>query len=503
MLAAAAGLAVLFLATAMAAPPRVRADVPVTTDDFSTSPAQNSPVMASDPADARLLALANRVDTPDYSCALQLSGDGGRGWATADPVPQLPPGADKCYAPEVAFDRHGTLFFMFVGLHGAGNVPMGAFLAASRDRGRTFGPPHRILGPNAFGVHMALDAGWGGQGRLHLVWLQGGADPPLGGLPPVPNPILASHSDDGGRTFSPPIPVSDPDRSRVVAPALALGPGHAVHVLYYDLGDDARDYQGLEGPVWDGRWSVVLASSVDGGGRFSPGNLVDGAVVPTERVMLVFTMPPPGLAADGAGRLYAAWQDARGGRGDVVLRRSGDGGLTWEPPVRLSDDDPAAARHHYLPKLSVAPGGRLDAVFYDRRRDPEDVRTDVYYTWSGDGGASFAPNLRLNQESFDSRIGTRYRLVSAAGLVEPGSGLALLSGDTTVVAAWADSRNAYGTADAGATGQDVFATEIDRAGGAGTWPLVVLVVVVATAVAVAVALALARAGARRRAGPKV
>lgn len=47
--------------------------------------------------------------------ALHVSGDGGRSWAPIDPVPELPVGAEKCYGPEVAFDRNGVLHYLFVG----------------------------------------------------------------------------------------------------------------------------------------------------------------------------------------------------------------------------------------------------------------------------------------------------------------------------------------------------------------------------------------------------
>lgn len=140
-----------------------------------------------------------------------------------------------------AFDGDGVLHYLFVGLTGPGNEPMGAFLTTSGDRGRTFTPPRQVLGPLKFSVRMAIDRDAGGAGGLHLAWVDTSSDPPTGGFGPPPNPIMTAHSDDGGETFSSPVQVSDPDRLRVVAPALALGPDGAVHVAYYDLGDDVVD----------------------------------------------------------------------------------------------------------------------------------------------------------------------------------------------------------------------------------------------------------------------
>lgn len=475
-------------------------DVPVTAVDLSRVSANNSAAIAVDPTEPRFLALASRLDAPQFHCVLSVSGDGGRSWLEVAPVRKLPKGVERCYAPEVGFDADGKLYFLFAGLHGLGNKPVGVFLTTSTDRGRSFGEPRRVLGAEKFGVRMAIDPTMGEHGRIHLVWIAVGAPTTTGGFPAVPNPIVAAYSDDGGKTFSPPTPVSDPDRTRVVAPALAVGPDHAVHVVYYDLLDDARDYQGLEGPTWEGTWSLVMASSADGG-RFSPGVVVEEAVVPPERAMLIFTMPPPSVAAGADARVFAAWHDARNGDWDVFLRRSLDGGATWEDAVRLNDDQVGNRRHQYQPRLDVAPSGRLDAVFYDRRDDPENLRNNVSYTFSTDGGTLFSENRRLAELPSDSQKGPAYPLPSAAGLIEFGSRIGLLSTDDAAVAAWTDTRNSIDDQ------QDLFANEV-RFGPRpaapvreerGSGPAVALGIGLALlAVAAVIAVRLRRAGAAAR-----
>jgi hypothetical protein len=430
-------------------------EVPVTANDLSAIRAQNSPALAVDPTNPRFVVLANRLDAADFGCALQLSGDGGRGWVTANPVPKLPAGAEKCYAPEIAFDRSGVLHYLFLGLRGRGNTPMGAFLTTSADRGRSFSAPRRLLGPGNYMVRMAIDPERGEQGRIHLVWLKTLSDAPTGGLPPPPNPILAAFSDDGSESFSRAVQVNDRERLRAVAPAVAVGAHGAVHVLYYDLEDDARDYQGLEGPTWDGKWSLVSTTSPDGGESFRRGVVVNNALAPPERVILINTMAPPAVAADDSGQVFAAWYDARNRDWDVFLARSSDAGRSFFKPTRLNDDRLRNRRHQYLPRLSVAPNGRLDAIFYDRRRDLDNLRNDVYYTSSTNGGRSFASNLKLTAEPSNSRSGRTYPVRSAKGLVEFGSRLALLSQDRRALAAWTDTRNAVTPPQ-----QDVFATQV-------------------------------------------
>ena len=455
--------------------PTIADDVPVTAVDLGAISSNNSPLLAVDPTEPRFVALASRLDSPEFSCALSVSGDGGRGWLAVNPVSSLPKDAERCYAPEIAFDSDGTLYYLFVGLHGFANTPMGVYLTRSTNRGRSFSTPRRILGGNNFGVRMALDAALGVHGRIHLVWIAVGATTTKG-FPPVPNPIMAAHSDDGGETFSKPQRVSDAERSRVVAPALAVGVDHGVHVLYYDLLDDARDYEGLEGPVWDGRWSLVMASSVDGE-HYSKGVVVEDAVVPPERPPLIFTMPPASVVAGANGRVFVAWHDARNLDWDVFLRRSLDGGDSWGEPVRVNDDAVGDRRHQYQPRLGLAPSGRLDAVFYDRRADPENRTNHVSYTFSTDDGATFAPNLRLTTLPSGSEHGPTYRSPAAPGVIEFGSRMGLLSTDDAAVAAWTDTRNSRPGEQ-----QDIFANEVrfgprpeveDSGGGAA--PMVALV----------------------------
>ncbi|MEN3316347.1 MAG: hypothetical protein V7605_2581 [Acidimicrobiaceae bacterium] len=436
---------------------QVKADVPVTPMDQGIGPASNSPALAVDPHDSHFVVLANRLDAPDFGCSLQVSGNRGRGWVTANPVPTLPPGAEKCYGPEIAFDRDGVLYYLFVGLAGPGNRPMGVFLTTSGDQARTFSAPRQLLGPLNFGVRMAIDPTLGANGRIHLVWLHAVADVGLGSFGAPPNPIMAAHSDDGGQTFTDPVQVSDPVRERVVAPALALGPDHGVEVGYYDLGSDAVDYQGLEGPVWDRPWSVVVSSSTDGGTRFGPGSVVDEGVMAPGRVMLIFTMPPPALAAGPGHRVCAAWADARQGDADVLLRCSSDQGRSWAGLQRVNDDPPGNGLSQYLPAMTTTSDGRIDIIFYDRRNDPDNIGTEVFFTWSTDGGRHFAPNRQVSSESFDSRIGQQYEGPAAQGQVEFGTRLGLLSGASRALMAWPDTRNSRPAT----TGQDLFATEAD------------------------------------------
>jgi hypothetical protein len=88
---------------------------------------------------------------------------------------------------------------------------------------------------------------------------------------------------------------------------------------------------------------------------------------------------------------------------DVMFSRSTDGGSTWSAPVRVNDD-PAVDAWQWFGTMSVAPDGRIDAIWLDTRNDPGGYDSELYYSYSFDAGATWSTNERLS-ESFDPHLG--------------------------------------------------------------------------------------------------
>lgn len=396
--------------------------------------ANNSPTIVRNPEAEENLVIANRVDAPTYSCSISTSVDGGASWnPTVIPAPSR--NAGKCYAPDVAFAADGTLYLSFVTLRGRANSPAAAWLATSNDGGRTLSQPIRTpLGRRAFQVRVSTDPGKAR--RLYLTWLSA-SELGLYKFTEPGNPLQVIRSDDGGRSWTDPVQLNDAKRRRAVAPSPAVGPDGELYVLYLDLGEDRLDYEGGHrgrgGPPYDANWQLVLARSTDRGENWRE-SVVEDELTPTER-FIAFTPPFPSLAVDGK-RVYAAFQDGRLGDADVNLWSLDEGESSWKGPVRVNDTRRRDGTSQYLPKVGVAPDGRVDVVYFDRRNDSSNVLNDVSLQSSFDDGESFRGRIKLTDQAFSSRIG----FGSERGMTDLGSRIGLLSTNTVAYAVWPDTR---------------------------------------------------------------
>ena len=81
---------------------------------------------------------------------------------------------------------------------------------------------------------------------------------------------------------------------------------------------------------------------------------------------------------------------------DVMFARSTDAGHTFSAPRRINDDAVDHTKWHWFGTLSVAPNGRIDAVWYDMRNSPNNVTSQLFYSYSTDGGNSWSPNVAVS-----------------------------------------------------------------------------------------------------------
>ncbi|MGI8624171.1 MAG: sialidase family protein, partial [Solirubrobacteraceae bacterium] len=297
-----------------------------------------------------------------------------------------------------------------------------ALVARSTDGGRTFGPAViAVPGGGAVvggqeglagrGMRPQLTvqrgAGAGGQDRIYVSsWncfirvrasstsrggcLGGGGD----------RRILVTRSDDGGTTWTTPVLASatavrtggaiaeagSPDEQAVEPSSPIVGPDGAIYVAYRsrDLTDGTTCpiNPAITNPAPGGFPAsrvgcIIVAKSTDLGATWTQRNTgvsIGGQAQPR------LAIDPASPA--GVGSLYVTYfRSVSGDPADVVLQRSGDGGLTWSSPVRVNDDAPGKVQS--FPQVAVGAGGRVDVTRFDRRHEypgPGGTRIGDIYT---------------------------------------------------------------------------------------------------------------------------
>jgi hypothetical protein len=252
----------------------------------------------------------------------------------------------------------------------------GVYLAASSDEGRTFAPPIRVS-DNPPGTIAELHPQLAVRGRrLAVVWQE----------------FVAGRNDDLGRVklarfdlrgtkLGPDVRVDDDDTAGKWLPAVAFA-GAAPVVAWIDERDTGPEGEALE--------HVYLARGSGGGTAFGPALRID-AGTPVDLALHLDNKWSPALAARGA-RVACAWVDFRDYNWDVYYAESGDRGATFGGNVRV-DDFAGFERINERPSLAIGRRGRVHVAWTDlRAREPD---TNIVHA-STDDGAAFTANARLD-----------------------------------------------------------------------------------------------------------
>jgi hypothetical protein len=198
------------------------------------------------------------------------------------------------------------------------------YAAASRDAGLTFSHPVRVNDVDGdvdvYGEQPPRVA-IGGGGRF------AGASPPTppvyvawaskrGGLAGV----RIAHSTDGGRSFLPAVTLGGPPAAGSRGwESIAASPDGTAHAVWLAAGDSAGHHGGGKAVLYS-RWPADDSS---------PTRIAGGTCECCKTALAV--------AADGT--VYVAWRHVYPGpTRDIAMAVSRDGGRTFSPPARVSDD---------------------------------------------------------------------------------------------------------------------------------------------------------------------
>ncbi len=148
--------------------------------------------------------------------------------------------------------------------------------------------------------------------------------------------------------------------------------------------------------TWDAPVFVFMDGFLGGGANVNPEGLLGQANIDVDR-----------SGGPGQGNVYLLASVVRLSNFDpcdVMFSKSTDGGLSWSSPIRINDDI-SVDNTQWFGTMSVAPNGRIDAVWLDTRDAPQgSVLSALYYSYSTDQGNTWSVNEKLSA-SFDPNLG--------------------------------------------------------------------------------------------------
>jgi hypothetical protein len=337
------------------------------------------------------------ISRGDLSCAFGVSFDGGQSWPVVGVVPGIQRASGGAFDvgtdPSVVFDRDGNAFLTCLAFN---NFPPGTgsagtiFVSRSTDGGVTWGAPVAAMGDihvNNFQDHQFITAN-PATGHIYLTQTQFTAF----GKPE----ILFTRSTDQGATWSAPVPINDFGGNATFQDSFTAA-GRDPQTIYLTFG--AFSNAGL--PNWN---RIYIAKSTDGGVTFSRPQLL----------ATIQPLPDPlpnapwrsdntlWVAVDRAtNQIYVNFSDYNAGDADVRVMRVQDRGTRFEVQGITRVNDDGVGSDQFFPFITVAPNGRVDVCFQDRRYAPGNALLFTTCASSRDGGLTFA-NRQVTTEPFDA-----------------------------------------------------------------------------------------------------
>lgn len=148
-------------------------------------------------------------------------------------------------------------------------------------------------------------------------------------------------------------------------------------------------------PTWDMNTIVDLDGSITFGGGPNPGGLLGQTWIAVDT--------SGGPYHGNVYLLCSVDRNSSGDPADVMFARSTNGGVNWSSPIKINDD-PGTTAYQWFGTMSVAPNGRIDAIWLDTRDNSVSNISALYYSNSIDGGVTWSQNERLS-DFFNSHLG--------------------------------------------------------------------------------------------------
>ena len=365
-------------------------------------------------------------------CGYSVSRDGGFTW-TRGLIPQLTVASGgrffRATDPVAAIGPQGDFYLNTLGSIDNGFGQTAIVVSRSVDGGTTWLPPVTVA--QALTTAASLDKNWmavndfssaRNPGRIAVTWSVYAGNFVY---------LQSSVSDDRGANWTVPVNVTPADSVNQSTQPVFLPDGALLvpFISYLSTVENPQPRFRIEaklstdgGRTWPAN-SAVAANNVVG---WDDPDLRDG-------VFLISS-----AAARATGDTFISYTAVVGGSPRVLIVRSTNRGATWSAPVVVSDNPLGVSVMN--PAVAVTPDGRgVTVVWMDRRHSTAALpAVDHYAAISLDGGVTWQPNIRLSDRSSDIRqappTSRGYMLGDYLGLVGP------LGADQTAIALWCDTR---------------------------------------------------------------
>lgn len=362
-----------------------------------TPDSEAEPYLAADPADPQTVVTVFQQDRfPLDGGALANLGavthDGGR---TFDPirfphVSRCTGGAkERASDPWISFGGDGTAYAAHLtfdenpALGNAGLAgPTALSSQVSRDGGRTWEDPVKIVDDGIYDDREALTADPAKPGRAYVTWVRR-----LGAFGENGTQQFASTA-DGGRSWSPPRTIYTPGAARLPDPILlTVLPDSTLLDVFVVI--EARS-QVQDAPV---PFDIMAMRSSDDGATWSApvkiAQTLSTQPQDPDTSSKIRSLPIVSVAATPTGQARVVWNEIASEKASTIFTAtSDDDGATWSAPREVAMPRAQA----FLPAVAIGRDGSIGVLYDDTREDrPGDrqLTTDVWLDVSRDGGRTW------------------------------------------------------------------------------------------------------------------
>lgn len=380
--------------------------VQVNVDEFGNNipgDAANEPTIAVDPTDRNRIVIGWRqfdtVNSNFRQAGVAYSQDAGNTWTFPG---VLTPGVFRS-DPVVVAAADGVFHYLSLGIDLSCDYHCDLF--TSTDSGLTWGDPAFAYGGDK--AWMTIDTTDGiGRNNLYQTWTQ---------YYGCVNGTSFARSTDRGQSFGDALsgmPLWGTLTVDLNGTLYAAGTTPSYQGIMVVKSENAQDPDAT--PTFTGPVPVDLHGDLEYGPAPNPDGLGGQVWIRTNRSNSQY-----------AGDLYvlASVTPESSFTDEVMFARSIDGGETWSKPVRVNDDAHYAFAWHWFGTMDVAPNGRIDVVWNDTRNTGQANLSELFYSYSLDGGQTWAENIPVSPV-FDSHIGwpNQFKIGDYYGMVSDNLG---------------------------------------------------------------------------------